>query len=146
LVFFCPKGASLRADQHQGIIADAQQWMYTVRPLVQWHGFTDRHRDGAEFADLVLQLLPRFCELHPGLLGRIQIVARRLALPARIEHYLLTGGTGGELSHEVSFAFWIAPEFGPNKVRLVVFALAPIRGMCSDKVAVLLSSCVVAVA
>ena len=117
--------------------------MYTRRPLVEWRAMKGGgHRPSGELANLVLQKLPLFGSRYPGLLDGLQVVKQRPAVAAGIKQFLLGPY---ELSHQVSSACWIASEFGPSAVHLVVFALAFWRCMCSDRVGVLRSACVVAV-
>ena len=117
--------------------------MYTRRPLVEWCAKDGgEHRTSPELANLVLQKLPLFGVRNPGLLDRLQVVKQRAAVAEGIKQFLLRPY---ELSHQVSSACWIASEFGPSAVHLVVFALAFCRCMCSDRVVVLRSTCVVAV-
>ena len=75
------------------------QHMHTLRPLVQWHAMDSGHLDSRTFAEMVLELMPRFELRYPGLLQRIQVVGKRPAYAAGIKKFLLCGDC---LSHEVS--------------------------------------------
>ena len=132
------------AGDAEQIVMHAKQHIYTIRPIAEWHPMkAGTHRSSGEFAVDVLALLPGFLIRFPGVLEATRIVCKRPVSADCITEWL---GRPSDITHEVSYACWITSEFGPSTVHLVVFALACCRGICSDRVVILLSICVVAVA
>ena len=131
-------------DAAYDIVRDAKEHIYTLRPGVEWKAFRGgNHRCSGQFALDILELMPEFVARFPHVLAAHKIVCKRPALGDSVLDWL---AQPYDLSHRVSYACWITSEFGPSTVHLVVFALACCRGICSDRVVILLSICVVAVA
>ena len=132
------------ADQAKAIVYDAMLLIYNSRPLVQWTAYGGDHRCSEQFAIDILELMPVFKAQFPGVLEATQIVGKRPAFAHSLSAWLARPCS---ISHDwVSYACWITTEFCPSTVHLVVFALARCRGICSDRVMIWLSICVVAVA
>lgn len=75
------------------------QYMYTIRPLVEWDAMSNKHRDSGTLAEMVLALMPTFQTWYHGVLEKMQVVAKRPAIDSRIKAFLLTGF---DLTPEVS--------------------------------------------